>query len=189
VPSTGRAGPPRADAVRNRAHILAVAQEAFAADGGVSLNEIAKRAGIGAGTLYRHFPTREDLVLAVYRDEVLRLSDSVTEVLAAHADPVDAFRTWYETLARSVRVKHGLGEALTTAAARSIIGETYAPVLAATRALLDACAATGAMRADVEAGDVLMLMGFLWRLPDDAAGRRQAARTMDIVVAGLRPGG
>ena len=123
----------------------------------------------------------------MYRDEVLRLADSVTDVLAAHTDPVDAFRAWFESLARYVRIKHGLGEALNTAAAQNVIGKTYAPALAATRALLDACAASGGMRDDVDAADVLLLMGFLWRLPDDAAGHRQAARTMEIVVAGLRP--
>jgi hypothetical protein len=102
---------------------------------------------------------------------------------------VDAFRAWFTALARHVRVKHGLGEALNTAAAQNVIGETYAPALAATRTLLDACAARGSMRADVDAADVLLLVGFLWRLPEDPAGQRQAARMMEIVVAGLRPGG
>ena len=101
----------RSDAQRNRDHILQVAHDAFAESGTTSLNEIAKRAGVGPGTLYRHFPTREALILAVYRRDMQRLVDSVPDVLAIHP-PLDAFRFWFHTLAEYVRVKHGLGEAL-----------------------------------------------------------------------------
>src|SRR3981081_1744141 len=101
----------RADALLNRERILAVAYAAFADDPEVSLNTIAKRAGVGAGTLYRHFPTREALILAVYRHDVQRLVDSVPDVLAKNA-PLGAFRVWFHTLADYVRVKHGIGEAL-----------------------------------------------------------------------------
>src|SRR5260370_27506645 len=93
----------RSDAQRNRDHILQVAHDAFAKSGTTSLNVIAKRAGVGAGTLYRHFPTREDLILAVYRRDVQRLVDSVPDVLASHA-PLAAFRVWLHTLAAYVPV-------------------------------------------------------------------------------------
>lgn len=81
-----------------------------------SLNSIAKRAGVGPGTLYRHFPTREALILEVHRHDVGRLVGSVPDVLAAHA-PLDALRQWFTTLAAYVRIKHGLGEALHSVAA------------------------------------------------------------------------
>ena len=93
------------------------------------MNEIAKRAGVGAGTLYRHFPTREDLILAVYQHDVQRWS--VRRRGARHASAAGGVPTWFETLAAYVRIKHGLGEALHTAAVQNAINETYAPVVAA----------------------------------------------------------
>src|SRR6201993_3769017 len=104
----------RSDAQRNREHILQIAHDAFAESGATSLNEIAKRAGVGAGTLYRHFPTREALILAVYRHDIERHVKAVPRLLAQH-EPLDALRIWFEQLAHYVRVKHGLGEALNTA--------------------------------------------------------------------------
>jgi AcrR family transcriptional regulator len=174
------AGPVRADAVKNREHILRVAGEAFAESGTTSLNVIAKRAGVGAGTLYRHFPTRED-----YSREIQRLVDSVPDVLASHP-PLDAFRRWFQTLADYVRVKHGLGEALHTAEAQDVISATYAPVTAAVGVLLRACEEDGSMRGDLDPADVLLLMGFLWRTSPDAAGKEQARRIMELTIDGLR---
>ena len=176
----------RSYAVRNREHILEVAHDAFAASADASMNAIAKRAGVGAGTLYRHYPTREALILAVYRRDVQRLVDSVPDVLDRHT-PLDAFRTWFRTLADYVRVKHGLGEALHTAAAQDAINATYAPVVAAVTALLEACAADGSMRRDLDPDDVLLLMGFVWRVSDSAAGRAQADRMVELVIEGLGP--
>jgi AcrR family transcriptional regulator len=178
--------PSRADAIKNRDRILQVAHDAFAESGATSLNAIAKRAGVGAGTLYRHFPTREDLILAVYRRDVLDLVDSVPEVLAAQA-PLDAFRTWFRTLAAYVRVKHGLGEALNTAAVRDVVNVTYAPVTAAVGTLLRACEEEGSIRPGLDPGDVLLLMGFLWRVGADAEGEAQAARVIELAIVGFRP--
>jgi AcrR family transcriptional regulator len=177
--------PQRADARHNRERILEVAHRAFEQSGDASLNSIAKDAGVGAGTLYRHFPTREALILAVYQHEVQRLVDSVPDVLATHT-PLDALRIWFERLASYVRVKHGLGEALHTAAAQQIVNDTYAPVTAAVGQLLAACEAAGAVRTGLDPADVLLVMGFLWRLNDDHNGRAQAARTFDLVLDGLR---
>jgi AcrR family transcriptional regulator len=176
----------RSDAVRNREHILQVAHDAFAESSETSLNAIAKRAGVGPGTLYRHYPTREALILAVYQHDVRRLVDSVTEVLATQA-PLEAFQTWFRTLADYVKVKHGLGDALQTAAVKDAINATYAPVVNAVTTLLDACLADGSVRDGLDPDDVLLLMGFLWRVPDDPAGKEQARRLMDIVINGLRP--
>jgi AcrR family transcriptional regulator len=176
----------RSDAQRNREHILRIAHDAFAESGATSLNEIAKRAGVGAGTLYRHFPTREALILAVYQHDIERLVDSVPRVLAANA-PLDAFRRWFGTLADYVRVKHGLGEALYSAPVQDVINKTYGPVVAAVGQLVDACIAEGSMRPGLDPGDVLLLMGFLWRVDAAPEGKQQAARIMEYVIEGLRP--
>jgi AcrR family transcriptional regulator len=183
---TTQEGPRRLDAVKNREHILRVAHDAFAESGSTSLNSIAKRAGVGAGTLYRHFPTREDLILAVYRHDVEGLVASVDEVLAEHG-PLEALRVWFGTLADYVRVKHGLGEALHTAGAQQAINETYAPVVAAVGRLLRACEEDGSLRPGLDPEDVLFLMGFLWRVAPDAAGRARGRRITDLVIEGLRP--
>jgi hypothetical protein len=95
-------------------------------------------------------------------------------------------RIWFERLADYVRVKHGLGEALHTAAAQKIINDTYAPVTAAVAKLLAACETAGAVRPGLDPTDVLLVMGFLWRVGDDPDGRAQAARTFDLVLDGLR---
>jgi AcrR family transcriptional regulator len=175
----------RADAVKNREHILQVAHDAFAQDGAVSLNTIAKQAGVGPGTLYRHFPTREALLLAVYHHDVARLVDSVEQVLADQP-PLEAFRQWFRTLAAYVRLKHGLGEALHTAAVQQVIDQTYAPVVGAVDRLLRACAEDGSLRAGLSADDVLLLMGFMWRVGTDDAGIAQADRLMEMTISGLR---
>jgi AcrR family transcriptional regulator len=172
--------------MRNREHILQVASEAFAESGTTSLNAIAKRAGVGAGTLYRHFPTREDLILAVYQRDVQRLVDSVPDILAEHP-PLDSFRIWFLNLADYIQVKHGLGDALYHAAAQNVVNEAYAPVVAAVTVLLRACAIHGHLRDGLEAGDVLLLMGFLWRTPATDRGREQARRLLDLTIEGLRP--
>ena len=176
----------RVDAVKNREHLLQVAHDAFAQNGSVSLNTIAKQAGVGSGTLYRHFPTREALILAVYRHDVTRLVDSVPQVLAEHP-PIEAFREWFRTLAAYVRPKHGLGEALHSAAVQDAINETYAPVVAAVAQLLRACADAQSLRPDLDADDVLLLMGFMWRVAPDTEGLAQAERLMEMTITGLRP--
>jgi AcrR family transcriptional regulator len=178
-------GPPRrSDALRNRDRILSVAYGAFSDDPDVSLNTIAKRAGVGPGTLYRHFPTREDLILALYQHEVQAVVDSVPRLLAER-EPLDALRVWFLRLAEYVRLKHGLGEALHSAAAQNAINDTYAPVTAAIGHLLDAAEQAGQVRPGLDPADVLLLMGFLWRVGPGKPGIRQAERILDIVIEGL----
>jgi AcrR family transcriptional regulator len=174
----------RADALKNREHILQIAHDAFVEDGAVSLNVIAKRAGVGAGTLYRHFPTREDLLLAVYRHDMQRVVDSVPKLLAEH-EPLDAFRKWFETLADYVRIKHGLGEALNSANAQAAISETTAPVTAAVGELLRACEAAGSVRRGLDPADVLLLMGFMWRTGEGEPARERARRMMQLAIDGF----
>jgi AcrR family transcriptional regulator len=184
MPDTDRQ-PRRADARQNRERLLAVAAEALLESPDASLNSIAKRAGVGAGTLYRHFPNREALVFAVYRDEVEKVSARAPELIAAHP-PVEALRIWFELLSERVRAKHGLGEALNSPEAEQAIAESYAPVTAAITELLAAGEAAGELKPGLDPADVLLLMSFLWRTADDEAGRAQAARTLDLVLAGLR---
>ena len=177
--------PRRSDALRNRERILSAAYGAFKDDPDVSLNTIAKLAGVGPGTLYRHFPTREDLILALYQHEVQAVVDSVPDVLAEQ-QPIDALRVWFLHLAEYVRLKHGLGEALHTAAAQDVINETYAPVTSAVGQLLHAAEQAGQVRPGLDPSDVLLLMGFLWRVGPGESGENQAERTLDIVIHGLQ---
>ncbi|MCU1491456.1 MAG: TetR family transcriptional regulator [Acidimicrobiaceae bacterium] len=177
--------PRRTDALRNRERILSVAYRAFSDDPDVSLNMIAKLAGVGPGTLYRNFPTRESLILALYRHEVQAVVDSVPSVLAEH-EPLDALRVWFLRLAEYVRLKHGLGEALHTAAAQDVINETYAPVTAAVGQLLNAAEQAGQVRPGLDPADILLLMGFLWRVGPGESGRRQAERILEIVTENLQ---
>jgi AcrR family transcriptional regulator len=175
----------RADARANRERLLEVARAALRESPDASLNSIAKRAGVGAGTLYRHFPNREALVFAVYLDDVEEVSANAPELLAAHP-PVEALRIWFELLSDRIRTKHGLGEALRSPEAEKAIAASYAPVTAAIGELLAAGEASGDLKPGLDPADALLLMSFLWRTADDEPGRAQAARTMDLVLAGLR---
>jgi AcrR family transcriptional regulator len=174
----------RADARLNRERILSVAYKAFADDPDVSLNTIGKLAGVGAGTLYRHFPTREDLILAVYRQELQSMVDSVHDLVAEYP-PLEALRVWFLRLADFARVKHGLGEALQTAAGKDVADETHT-VTEAVAVLLQACEKAGEVRPGLEAADVLLLMGFLWSRAAGDAGEQQARRVLDLAISGLQ---
>ena len=188
IRAEGRAEPrtvaTRADAVLNRGRILDVAYAAFADDPRVSLNAIAKLADVGAGTLYRHFPSREDLILAVYRQELQSLLDSVHDLLVEYP-PLEALRVWFLRLADFARVKHGLGDALQTAAAQAVVNETEAPVIEAIRLLLQAGEKAGDVRPGLEPADVLLLMRFLWSVEAGDAGEQQARRLLDLAISGL----
>ena len=152
----------RSDARENRARILEAARQAFAEDGGTSMNQVAQRAGVGPGTLYRNYPTREALVLAVYQLEVDRLVGSAPELLAT-LPPLEALRRWTTDLVGAMQRKHGLGDALSPGAHQAITEQTYGPVIAAITRLLDAGKADGTIRADADPRDFLQLTGALWR--------------------------
>ncbi|WP_329129193.1 TetR/AcrR family transcriptional regulator [Streptomyces sp. NBC_01476] len=173
----------RSDARENRARILAAAREAFTEDGATSMNQVAQRAGVGAGTLYRNFPTRESLVLAVYQDEVARIVDSAPALLA-EKPPLEALRHWTSGLVAVMRRKHGLGDALSPNAYQSINEQSYGPVVAAINAILDVGKQDGSIREDADAGDFLQLSGALWRAapgPDD-----RSPRMLALILDGLR---
>jgi AcrR family transcriptional regulator len=172
----------RSDARENRARILAAAREAFAADGSTSMNQIAQRAEVGAGTLYRNFPTREALVLAVYQDEVARIIGTVPGLLA-EMPPLEALRHWTTDLVEAMRRKHGLGDALSAGAHQAISEQSYGPVIAALTELLDAGKKDGTIRADADPGDFLQLTGALWRAASSPEDR--APRMLALILDGL----
>jgi AcrR family transcriptional regulator len=176
----------RADAQHNRDRILQVARDALAVSGDASLNSIAKRAGVGPGTLYRHFPTREALVLAVYRHDVQQLVDCAAALLKEHP-PLQALRLWFDRLAYCERIKHGLAGVLQAATSDGLAGETYGPVIRAITVLLRACDEAGTIRPGVDPDDVLLILGFLWRI-DASDWQARASRMLDLVLDGLRAG-
>lgn len=174
----------RSDARENRARILAAAREAFTEDGATSMNQVAQRAGVGPGTLYRNFPTREALVLAVYQDEVARIIDRAPALLAAKP-PLEALREWTSELVEAMRRKHGLGDALSASAHQAINEQTYGPVTAAIETMLDAGKQDGSIRADADAGDFLQFTGALWRAVPGPGDR--SPRMLGLLLDGLRP--
>jgi AcrR family transcriptional regulator len=183
-----RARPLRADARRNRDKLLTVAAEAFARSGaGASLEGIARDAGVGIGTLYRHFPTRESLVLAAYWHEVKRLCETADELLAALA-PADALREWMGRLTRYAITKRGMAEALTaaTSAEGAALPHAYTEVVGTLGKLLDAGVRAGAVRADVSADDMILALAGLGRLKESDEGQAQARRLIDLLMDGLR---
>jgi AcrR family transcriptional regulator len=176
----------RSDAAQNRERILAVARVALTEDGDASLNSIAKQAGVGPGTLYRHFPNRESLVLAVFRTEVQRLADWAPELLASEP-PLAALRRWSTRLASYVTIKRGLGDALTGPAHDAVTTESHGPVISGLTALLDAGVAAGSIRPGIDPDDLLLLMGALWRVPPGPDSTQQIGRLLDLMISGLRP--
>lgn len=175
----------RADAQQNRQLIIEAARAALAASPTASLNSIAKAAGIGPGTLYRHFPNREALVLAVYRHEIDELVEAAPSMLAAHP-PLEALRLWIERLARDIRIKHGFGEVLNPAAHESVTRETYTPVAGAIDLLLRACKEARAIRDDFSADEMLLLLGFASRTEPGKAGDAKVKRLIGVLIDGLR---
>jgi AcrR family transcriptional regulator len=173
----------RSDARENRARVLAAAREALAADGSTSMNQIAQRAGVGAGTLYRNFPTRESLVLAVYQDEVARIIATVPDLLA-QMPPLEALRHWTTDLVEAMRRKHGLGDALSPGAHQAISEQSYGPVIAAITELLDAGKKDESIRPDADPGDFLQLTGALWRAASSPEDR--APHMLALILDGLR---
>jgi AcrR family transcriptional regulator len=182
-----RREPVREDARQNRARILAVAQEALAESAEASMNAIAKRACVGPGTLYRHFPTREALILAVYRQEVEHLA-ALAPVLLEEHPPLEALRRWFDRLAYYGRIKHALADVLHALPDDGQASETYGPIIGAITTLLRACEEDGSIRPGVDPDDVMLAMGFLWRVSLGEDGEARATRLLGLVIDGLRYG-
>jgi AcrR family transcriptional regulator len=178
----------RSDAQQNRDGLIAVAADAFASAGPeVTLKEIARRAGVGIGTLYRHFPTREALVDAVYSVETQRLCDSAPELLE-RLEPVDALREWTLGFLDYMATKHGMADVLHTilTADEERRLDTRARLADALAQLVSAGQAVGQLRADLEVGDLFMALGgFVLMLEHEKGGRETAARLLDLLLVGL----
>jgi AcrR family transcriptional regulator len=180
---------PRADAVRNRERLLETAADIFGAGGPkASLEAVAKRAGVGIGTLYRHFPTREVLFEAVYRREVDQLSE-LAERLADEVGAVEALRRWLHANVRLVATKKGMVAALTLAAHRPSDLHAYSAdrLTKAVGLLLDRAVKAGEIRADITPEDLLRaLVGMSYNVYDTPDWRNTALRLADVFVDGLR---
>ena len=174
----------RADARRNREKLLAAAVEAFAEHGtNASLEDVARRAGVGIGTLYRHFPTRAALVESAYRNEVDLLCRAADELLERHP-PDEALARWMDRFVGYAVAKRGMKSALQELAAAG--ADPFAGVqgrmLEAIGSLLDAGVAAGTIRSDVEAEDVWRAMGAVWLVDEP----EQARRLLRLLMDGLR---
>jgi AcrR family transcriptional regulator len=176
--------PRRAGAAENRARILAAAREELASDADVRLNAIAQRAGVGQGTLYRHFPTREDLLAEVYRADVDELAAAAATMLG-RLPPLDALRGWFDRVADHVQVKRDVFAAVEAATRPTRPVGGHGPIGDAITLLLDAGKAAGTVRPDVDARDLVILIGYLSRLgPAEFALR--ARHLLRIVLDGVR---
>jgi AcrR family transcriptional regulator len=182
---------PRSDAVANRERIVESARaELDGSNGAVAelrLHQIAKAAGVGQGTLYRHFPTREHLLAEVYRHELTQLVDAVPPLLAEHP-PLDALTRWLERLLGYARVKRGVMAAIEAAAWRELYTDQHHRLDEALGTLLDRGRAAGEVRAEVDVTDVILLLGALTRIPEPEWDER-APRVVAVVVDGLRARG
>jgi AcrR family transcriptional regulator len=179
---------PRADAVRNRERVLEAAKTVFNAGGPeASLEAVAKRAGVGIGTLYRHFPTREDLFEAVYRREVEQLSE-LAEQLKNARDPVDALRRWLRSGVEFVATKKGMVAALALAvqSGSELHAFSFERLTKAIGSLLDRAAAAGKMRADVSPEDLLRAFFGMCYMHDQPGWQSSVLRMLDVFVDGLR---
>ena len=174
----------RADARANRDRILDVAREALAADPKASLHSIAKAAGVGQGTLYRHFTTREALVLGVYQQSVNALVDLAAVLLAEHSPP-EALRIWCHRFVQYGRSKHGIADVVRSAMSEKDFQRTYRSVVEAVRLLMTACERSGAIAQGTDAEDVTQLLGCMMHLPPTLEGEARAERLLALVFRGL----
>jgi AcrR family transcriptional regulator len=180
----------RADARRNREAVLTAAAEAFAAHGAeASLEDIARSAGVGVGTLYRHFPTREALVLGVYSHEVELLAESARRY-AAEMPPADALREWMRRFVQYAATKRGMVDLLHAMMRdqTDVFDQAKQQIRQAATALLDAAARDGQIRQDMTADDLTRSMGGICMASDPSAGSECATRLIDLVYDGLRFG-
>jgi AcrR family transcriptional regulator len=185
--TTAEARPLRADARRNRDRLLAAADAAFAEGGTTaSLEDIAQRAGVGIGTLYRHFPTRTHLVAALIDDRAQEVVRQAEELVDAD-DPFEALETWLQAWIRHGQVYNGLAESLVEAeAAGTCLSTTCEQIRGALGGLLQRAQDQGLVRADVTADDVVALASSISWVSERAVQPRPD-RLLRVVLDGLRP--
>jgi AcrR family transcriptional regulator len=180
---------PRADAQRNRTRILEVAKQAFTRFGAnASLDDIAKEAGVGPGTLYRHFPARDELLEAVYRSEVEKLA-AAEGTFAETMRPMEALRAWMLLFIDYIATKKIIAPALNapTGGSPKVVEASYAPIHDAMRALVKRAIKSGEVRKDVDPIDLLLALVGVAYLESSHDWQKSARRLVEILIAGSRP--
>ncbi|GBQ82982.1 TetR/AcrR family transcriptional regulator [Asaia krungthepensis] len=185
---TPKARRPRSDGQRSRLALLAAARSAFmAGESDIRMDAIASRAGVGVGTLYRHFADRSALIEAVYADERDQLVASAP-VLAARHKPLEALRQWMQLFVAYAATKKMMTPVLetVTGGAASLHERSGAPIIDAMQRLTSACVTAGALRDDIDPMDMLRAVYGVCTIAGDRP--QQAVQFIDIVLAGARPG-
>ena len=180
---------PRTDALRNRERILEVAKGAFTRHGAdASLDDIAKQASVGAGTLYRHFPTRDALIEAVYRSEVEKLAAAAHDFAAAKA-PIEALRAWLLLFVDYIAAKHIIAPALNSVSGgpSRLYEGSRGLIQGAIEELVKGAKKSGEMRRDIDASDLLRAVIGVSYVGSGGDWQQSARRLVDILIAGSRP--
>ena len=179
---------PRADAQRNRDRVLEAAKEAFTRSGAdASLDDIAKQAGVGAGTLYRHFPSRDELLEAVYRTEVEKLA--AEQKFAETMPPIEALRAWMFLFVDYIATKKIIAPALNTLVGghSKIFEASYTQIWDAIRALVKRAIKSGDIRKDLDPIDLLRALIGVSNVASSPDWQQSARRLVDILITGSRP--
>ena len=180
---------PRADAQRNRERILEVAKQAFTKSGAdTSLDDIAKQAGVGPGTLYRHFPTREELLQAVYRSEMEKVA-AAERKLAQSMPPTEALRAWLLLFVDAIETKQLIAPALNTLIGdpKKVFAASHAQMHEALRSLVKRAIKSGDIRKDLDPMDLLRALVGVANVASMPDWQQSAKRLVDILIAGSRP--
>jgi AcrR family transcriptional regulator len=180
---------PRADAERNRERILEVAKEAFARDGAnTSLDDIARQAEVGPGTLYRHFPTREELLQSVYRSELEKLA-AAGQKFSQTMPSIEALRAWLLLFVDAIAAKQLIAPALNTLLGdpKKVFEASYAKMHEAIRALVKRAVESGEIRKDLDPIDLLHALVGVANVAASPDWKQSAKRLVDILIAGSRP--
>jgi AcrR family transcriptional regulator len=187
--STSKERKPRADALRNRERILEEAKMAFTRAGGdISLDEVARQAGVGAGTLYRHFPTRDALLESVYRAEVEKLAQEARK-LTDSLPPPDALRAWMMLFVDYIATKKIIAPALNTVVGGSskVFEASGAQIKGAIHALVERAIKSGDLRPDLDPLDLLRALIGVSNVASGPDWQQSARRLVDILITGSRP--
>jgi len=180
---------PRTDGLRNRERILEVAKEAFTRSGAnTSLDDIAKQAGVGPGTLYRHFPTREELLKAVYRAELEKLA-AAEQKFAQTMPPLAALRAWLLMFVDAIAAKQLIAPALNTLLGdpKKVFEASYAKMHQAIQALVKRAVESGEIRSDLDPADLLWALVGVSNVASSPDWQQTARRLVDILIMGSRP--
>lgn len=180
----------RADAQRNRDKLVKVASAAFAEHGiDTSLEEIAERAQVGIGTLYRHFPTREHLVEVIYAREVQALCQAADDLASKHPPDV-ALGLWMQRFVDYIAAKRGMAQSLKLLLASNseFFAEASGKIPAALQRLIDAAKADGSIRADIDSSDLMNALSGIYGAPMTPDWRDRSKRLVALLMDGLRSG-